>query len=87
MHTSLHCPQSTLVVIIVFLFYVTIQSTWPQSQLCAFITNADKMGIDIQFMVEHCGGSIKSSEKDGDSDVEPDFDYADLLESSEGSFD
>ena len=46
-----------------------------------------KMGIDIQFMVEHCGGSIKSSEKDGDSDVEPDFDYADLLESSEGSFD
>ena len=43
--------------------------------------------IQMYKMVEHCGGSIKSSQKDEDSDVEPDFDYADLLESSESSFD
>jgi hypothetical protein len=37
-----------------------------------------KMGIDIQFMVEHCGGSVISSDSEGDSDNESDFDYSDL---------
>lgn len=41
-----------------------------------------KMGIDIQFMVEHCGGSIVSSESDDVEEDGPDFDYSDF-ESSE----
>ncbi len=36
------------------------------------------MGIDIQFMVEHCGGSVISADSEGDSDNESDFDYSDL---------
>lgn len=44
-----------------------------------------KMGIDIQFMVEHCGGTM-ITETERKSDVEIDFDCA-LFESSESTFD
>ena len=46
-----------------------------------------KMGIDIQFMVEHVGGSyIINQDSDGDQDVESGIDFPDL-ESSESLFD